>query len=177
MLENLSFYNAIGISKIKHQALETKKYYPFIAQKIYDKTITKLHVQAIKKHDYEKKQKRILIVDDEPDVNLLFKIVLEDNNFTVDSFNDPVVALENFKANFYDMVILDIKMPNMNGFDLYEKIRKIDDNVKVCFLTAGEINYKIFKELYPKIQKDDFIIKPIDNEMLIKKVKETLNLD
>ncbi len=120
--------------------------------------------------------KRILIVDDEPDVNLAVRIVLEDNNFTVDSFNDPVVALENFKANFYDMVILDIKMPNMNGFDLYEKIRKIDDNVKVCFLTAGDINFRSIKEIFPALDENQFIKKPIENKELIKKVHKFINV-
>ncbi|MBD0359933.1 MAG: response regulator, partial [Nitrososphaeraceae archaeon] len=65
------------------------------------------------------KGKRILIVDDEPDVNLALRIVLEDNNFIVDSFNDPLRALENFKANLYDLIILDIKMPKKDGFEVY----------------------------------------------------------
>jgi two-component system catabolic regulation response regulator CreB/two-component system response regulator ChvI len=87
------------------------------------------------------KEKRILIVDDEPDVNLALRIVLEDNNFIVDSFNDPLRALENFKADMYDLAILDIKMPKKDGFEVYKEILKIDNRVKVCFLTAGDINY------------------------------------
>ncbi|HEX5981026.1 MAG TPA: response regulator, partial [Nitrososphaeraceae archaeon] len=72
------------------------------------------------------KEKRILIVDDEPDVNLALRIVLEDNSFIVDSFNDPLRALENFKANLYDLIILDIKMPKKDGFEVYKEILKID---------------------------------------------------
>ena len=69
------------------------------------------------------RKNRILIVDDEDDINLLFKMVLEDNGFKVDTFNDPLTALQNFTAGSYDLLILDMLMPNMNGFELYEKIR------------------------------------------------------
>ena len=119
---------------------------------------------------------RILIVDDEPDVNLAVRIVLEDNNFIVDSFNDPVVALENFKANFYDMVILDIKMPKKDGYELYDQIKKKDDNVKVCFLTAGDINFRSIKEIFPALDENQFIKKPIENKELIKKVHKFINI-
>ena len=120
-------------------------------------------------------QKRILIVDDEPDVNLAVRIVLEDNNFIVDSFNDPLRALENFKADMYDLAILDIKMPKKDGFEVYKEILKIDNRVKVCFLTAGEINYKVFEEVYSTVEKNKFIIKPIGNDQLVKKVNELLD--
>ena len=91
---------------------------------------------------------RVLIVDDEPDVNLAVKIVLEENGFQVDSFTDPFLALENFRkqAGMYDLLMLDIKMPEMNGFELYKQIKKIDDKVKVCFLTAGEMDYNQFEK-------------------------------
>ena len=77
---------------------------------------------------------RILIVDNEPDVNLLLKMVLEGvNGFKVDSFIDPESALQYFKSGLYDLAILDIKMPKIDGFELCRKIRKIDNNVRVCF--------------------------------------------
>ena len=69
---------------------------------------------------------RILVVDDEPDAALVYKIVLEHNGFKVDSFTDPLLALSNFKPDFYDLAILDIKMPDMNGFKLYRESTKID---------------------------------------------------
>ena len=121
--------------------------------------------------------KRVLIVDDEPDINLAVKIVLEENGFKVDSFTDPFLALENFRkeAGMYDLLMLDIKMPDMNGFELYKQIKKIDDKVKVCFLTAGEMDYEQFrKELSPALDENCYIQKPIETEMLIKRLDRIL---
>lgn len=123
------------------------------------------------------KKKRILIVDDEPDVNLALRIVLEDNNFIVDSFNDPLRALENFKANWYDLIILDIKMPKKDGFEVYKEILKIDNRVQVCFLTAGDINYRSLKETFPTLDENQFIRKPIENIELIKQIHKIINVD
>jgi DNA-binding response OmpR family regulator len=124
------------------------------------------------------RKNRILIVDDEDDVNLLFKMVLEDNGYKVDTFNDPLVALQNFTAGSYDLLILDMLMPNMNGFELYQKIRMLDDKVKMCFLTASGINHEEIrkKAAYATIDYPEncFIIKPIENEDLIKRVKAQL---
>jgi DNA-binding response OmpR family regulator len=123
------------------------------------------------------KEKRILIVDDEPDVNLALRIVLEDNSFIVDSFNDPLRALENFKANLYDLIILDIKMPKKDGFEVYKEILKIDNRVKVCFLTAGDINYRSLKGTFPTLDEIQFIRKPIENIELIKQIQKIINFD
>jgi DNA-binding response OmpR family regulator len=123
------------------------------------------------------KEKRILIVDDEPDVNLALRIVLEDNNFIVDSFNDPLRALENFKADMYDLAILDIKMPKKDGFEVYKEILKIDNRVKICFLTAGDINYRSLKETFPTLDENQFIRKPIENIELIKQIHKIINFD
>jgi DNA-binding response OmpR family regulator len=120
--------------------------------------------------------KRILIVDDEPDVNLALRIVLEENNFIVDSFNDPLLALENFKANLYDVLILDIKMPKKDGFEVYKEVMKIDNRVKVCFLTAGDVNYRLLKETFPTLDENQFIRKPIENTELIRQVHKIINL-
>jgi two-component system, OmpR family, response regulator ChvI len=121
--------------------------------------------------------KRILIVDDEPDVNLAVRIVLEENNFIVDSFNDPLLALENFKANLYDVLILDIKMPKKDGFEVYKEVMKIDNRVKVCFLTAGDVNYRLLKETFPTLDENQFIRKPIENTELIRQVHKIINLN
>lgn len=117
-------------------------------------------------------KRRILVVDDEPDMTLLFKLALEsDSSFTVFTFNDPVIALLNFKAGLYDLIILDIKMPKMDGFDLYQEIKKIDSQVRICFLTASEMYYEEFrKETYCTLDKDMFLRKPIENEDLLKKI-------
>ena len=120
--------------------------------------------------------KTVLVVDDEPDLNLVIKMVLEGNGFRVDSFTDPLSALESFKANLYDLIILDIQMPGINGFELYRQIKKIDDKVKVCFLTASEMYYEEFrKELFPALDKNCYIQKPIQNETLIKRLNEILS--
>jgi DNA-binding response OmpR family regulator len=121
--------------------------------------------------------KRVLLVDDEPDVNLAVKIVLEENGFQVNTFTDPFLALQNFRkeAGMYDLLILDIQMPDMNGFELYKQIKKIDDKVKVCFLTAGEMDYKQFrKELFSALDENCYIQKPIENEMLIRRLNRII---
>jgi DNA-binding response OmpR family regulator len=107
--------------------------------------------------------KKILIVDDEPDVTGTFKLGLEESGFKVETFNDPETALSNFKPGKYDLLLLDIKMPKMNGFELYEKIRKIDGDVKtkVCFITAYEVYYQSLREQFPDTKIECYIKKPI----------------
>jgi DNA-binding response OmpR family regulator len=117
---------------------------------------------------------RILIVDDEPDITLSFKMILEGNGFKVNTYNDPVHAKENFKAGSYDLVILDIRMPKMDGFQLYEELKKIDDKVKVVFITAFDINYEGLRKMYPELRIDSFVRKPVDSEYLINVVKDEL---
>jgi CheY-like chemotaxis protein len=120
-------------------------------------------------------KRRLMIVDDEPDVISMLEIVLEENGFNVDSFIDPIAALKNYKAGVYDLLILDIKMPKMDGFELYDEIKKIDDNAKVCFLTASEMYYKASrKEKYCSLYKDLFIQKPIANEDLVQEINKIL---
>jgi DNA-binding response OmpR family regulator len=123
------------------------------------------------------KKKRVLIVDDEPDVTLVLKQVLDENGFDADSYDDPRLALNNFKANMYDLLLLDIKMPDINGLDLYQEMRKIDDKVKVCFLTASEMFYEKFRkeEPYSKFDKELFIAKPIENEELLDHLNRVIN--
>jgi DNA-binding response OmpR family regulator len=118
---------------------------------------------------------RILVVDDEADLTLFYRLSLEYHGFEVESFNDSRKALSNFKPNYYDLAILDIKMPNMDGFELYRKIKEIDPNVKVCFLTASELYYQEFREKeYNALDKDLFIRKPIGNDELIKEIKRLI---
>src|SRR4051812_32033675 len=121
-------------------------------------------------------KKRIMIVDDEPDVISVLKIVLEENGFQVDSFEDAIAALKNYKTGLYDLLILDIKMPEMDGFELYDEIKKRDDRAKVCFLTASEMYYKKSrKEKYCLLDKDLFIQKPIANEELVKEINKMMS--
>jgi CheY-like chemotaxis protein len=122
------------------------------------------------------KKKRILIVDDEIDINYTFETVLKENGFMVDSFDSPVLALNNFKAGLYDLVLLDIKMPAMDGFKLYEEMKKIDNKFKVCFLTASEMFYEQYRPAHSIITGEDHpvIQKPIKNEELIRQINELL---
>jgi DNA-binding response OmpR family regulator len=123
------------------------------------------------------KKKRVLIVDDEPDVTLVLKQVLDENGFEADSYDEPRLALNNFKANMYDLLLLDIKMPDINGLDLYQEMRKIDEKAKVCFLTASEMFYEKFRkeEPYSKFDKELFIAKPIENEELLDLLNKVIN--
>jgi DNA-binding response OmpR family regulator len=116
---------------------------------------------------------RILIVDDEPDVIFTFKKGLEAHGFVVDAFKDPVLALSNFKPRTYDLLLLDVKMPQMNGFELYEKIKKLDSEIKACFITANEVYYESLREIFPTMDLDCYI-KPIQIEDLVKHVKAEL---
>ena len=125
--------------------------------------------------------KKILLVDDEPDVTYTIKKIVEDNGYKVDSFNDPILALNYYKVNFYDLVILDIKMPKMNGFKLYSEIREKDPKVKICFLTASELFYEKFRKIQFKLEKtlgeNYFIQKPIKNQDLLKRITTIINKD
>jgi two-component system response regulator ChvI len=125
-------------------------------------------------NDNDRKNKRILLVDDEPDVTYTLEIVLEDNGFMVDSYTDPTLALSNFRPGLYDLLLLDIRMPTINGFDLYQKMKEIDSNVKICFLTASELFYEKYRKIsaYPRVDKEKFIQKPLRTEELIRRLNE-----
>ena len=118
---------------------------------------------------------RVLVVDDEYDVSLTIKLVLEENGFKVDSFTDASEALKNFTTGLYDLVILDVKMPEMSGFSLYKKIRKLDDKVIICYITAvDEVSYADLKKCYPNIDEICIIHKPVDNDSLLGQIKSIL---
>jgi two-component system catabolic regulation response regulator CreB/two-component system response regulator ChvI len=102
----------------------------------------------------------------------MLKVVLEQNGFIINYYNKPIIALDEFKPNFYDLIILDIEMPDINGMQLYREIRKKDENVKICFLTGSESifdNANKFNSVYT------FITKPVENKELIKIVNDVLN--
>jgi CheY-like chemotaxis protein len=137
------------------------------------KTVTK---------EQERFWKRILIVDDDADVTTTFKIAIEDSNdgndankrIEVHTSNNPVVALSEFKQNFYDLLLVDINMPHMDGFELCEKIFAIDINVRVCLMSSGEINWEALREMYPTRQEECFIRKPVTN-YLLKRIRSELD--
>ncbi|MGZ5471364.1 MAG: response regulator [Nitrososphaeraceae archaeon] len=123
--------------------------------------------------------KRILLVDDEADIIFTMKDILEEEGFKVDTFNDPTIALESYRSNLYDLVILDIKMPKMDGFQLYSKLKEKDPQVKICFLTASEMFYEKFRktrsEFGKTIGEDYFIQKPINTEDLIRRLTSIMD--
>ena len=164
---------------------QPKDHYPYI---ILNNTDNQSYLQdqkpdtvTVKEKQKEIKDpflKRILVVDDEPDVALTFKVGLEEyypntNNqrkFEVYTYNDPVLVLKEFKPHFYDLMLVDVYMPGMNGFQLCEKISELDVNVKVCFISAAEVNIEALREVYPKLSFGCFIKKPITIEYLAKRL-------
>jgi two-component system, OmpR family, response regulator ChvI len=124
-------------------------------------------------------QYRILFVDDEPDVTFAIKTGLEEHSkeqFIVDIYNDPQEALSNYKPGIYDLLLIDVKMPKMNGFELYREIEKIDDKAKVCFITAFEVYYNSLRELFPTTEVECFIKKPITTEDLVERITKELDV-
>jgi two-component system response regulator ChvI len=130
---------------------------------------------SISNNAHPNKQKRILIVDDEPDIISVFEMVLKMSGFEVDAYNDSLLALSNFKPNSYGLVLLDIRMPKISGFELYKRMRNIDDRIKVCFMTAFEDYDREFKETFPTLDEAKcFIRKPKAIEDLVEHVTNIL---
>ena len=118
-----------------------------------------------------------MTVDDEEDVTFCLSTVLQETGlFEVDGFTDPQHALSSFKQGKYDLVLIDIMMPKMDGFELYERLKTVNPGVKVCFLTAGEISREeIREEEHCTLNKDLFLQKPISTDDLIREIKNKLN--
>ena len=130
--------------------------------------------------------KRILVVDDDPDIALTFGVGLEgyyfrDNStddkirFEVYTYNNPNVALSEFKPNFYDLMLTDIYMPHMNGFELSQKILGLDSGVRICFISAADVNINALREVYPKVRFGCFIRKPVTIDYLVKRLLAELD--
>ena len=103
---------------------------------------------------------RILLVDDEADVLASVKRGLEMRGFEVDAFEDPVKALQQFRRDTYEIALLDVRMPRLNGFQLYREILKRDENVRVRFFTAYEEFRDEFRKAFPELDERRFIRKP-----------------
>jgi DNA-binding response OmpR family regulator len=112
-----------------------------------------------------------MLVDDEEDIVLSITSSLERSGFEVDGFTNPNVALQHFIKGKYVMVIVDIRMPEIDGFELYEKLEEIDQDVKVCFITGFDFNYLALREIYPSLNFGSFIRKPIETNELVNKIK------
>jgi CheY-like chemotaxis protein len=121
--------------------------------------------------------KNILFIDDEKDITFTIKTILEQTGlFHVVTFNDPDLALKRFKPNYYALVLIDIMMPKMDGFELYEQLKKIDPDIKVCFLTASEMYHQEVREVWHcALNEDLFLQKPISNEDLVREIDKKIN--
>src|SRR5918911_2061221 len=118
--------------------------------------------------------KVILIIDDDPDMTSVFSLGLQDEGFEVYAYNDPLNAISEFRPNFYGLLLVDINMPKINGVELSRQLLELDSNVKICFITAGEANIEVLRELYPSRDIGCFIRKPVTIDQLVKRVKAEL---
>ena len=119
---------------------------------------------------------RILVVDDEEDIRTVLSKGLEKEGFSVEASGDPVELLKSYQKGSYDLLLLDIRMPGMTGFELYREIRKIDPKVRVCFITAFEIYYDEFRRVFPKLKVDCFVRKPVSLEELANIMRRELDI-
>jgi DNA-binding response OmpR family regulator len=117
-----------------------------------------------------------LVVDNERDITIALQVGLEDGGFDVGSFTDPSLALKSFKPNFYDLVLIDIVMPNMDGFELYGRLKTIDPDMKAYFLTASEMYHEEFRKVeHCTLNKDPFLQKPIPIDDLITEINKRID--
>jgi DNA-binding response OmpR family regulator len=127
----------------------------------------------------DNKRTRILIVDDDSDILLTFTKALEVySQFEADTFNDPVEALSRFKVKTYDLLIIDIRLPQMDGFELYDKMKEMDNEVKMCFMTGYDINIKALRAVFALSSDLEAcsIRKPIDLQEFIARIKSELRV-
>ena len=116
-----------------------------------------------------------MAVDDDPDITLTVKVGLEVSGlFEVHTFNDPEVALSSFKPGLYDLALLDMRMPKMYGHELYDEMKKIDNKVKVCFMTASYQNYEALRGAFPTIEIECYIQKPVEIKDLVRRINAEL---
>jgi DNA-binding response OmpR family regulator len=111
-----------------------------------------------------------LVVDDEKDAADVFKIGLEQSGFEVDAYTTPSKVLSNFKVGYYNIIISDVRMPEMNGFELCSELVKMDDKIKVFFVSGFLLYSEEMKLLYPSIKSQHFIDKPVSIEKLVKTI-------
>jgi CheY-like chemotaxis protein len=179
ILDNDNFYYSHNNNN-DHHRYHSEPHPPNPLQNQKSNTTTPSVERRIKEPFY----KRILIVDDHPDITLAFKSGLEgyyhDDSyskirFEVSTYNNPLEALSEFKPNFYDLLLTDINMPIINGFELCQKILELDANVRVCFITAGEANIDALREVYPNVSMGCFIKKPVTIDYLVKRLRAELD--
>ena len=120
---------------------------------------------------------RILIVDDEVDITSVLKVGLKRRGFDVDVYNDPLVALSTFESNVYRVAVLDIRMPKMNGFELYRQLTNVDPELIICFFTAFDVHQSEFEKLFPELKPKAFFCKPMPLEELAFRLNELITVE
>ena len=133
----------------------------------------------VKENEQNREKKKILIVDDESDTTSSLSLSLEDSGlFEVDLFNDALVALSNFRPNNYDLLLLDVNMPKMSGYELYNEILKVDNKVKVCFIGTHNIDYNALRTRFSSQEIDSFITKPfLRKPIIVRKLIEKVETE
>ena len=181
LIEENHFYNYddnVG-EATQHQYHPSSAYSPHYLQ---DQRLITVYTEKRKAKDPY--LKRILIVDDDPDITLTFKVGLEEyyyyhddkRKFEVYVYNNPVLAILEFKPNFYDMLLIDVYMPEMNGFEFCEKVLELDINIRICFISSADVNVEALREVYPKSRSIGcFIKKPASIEYLAKRLSAELD--
>ncbi|HET7389716.1 MAG TPA: response regulator [Nitrososphaeraceae archaeon] len=178
--------NDLGAKNPRGCYNESRRIFGSFDPKYYDEIITKLNLTAREEYERssmrhllqnqrtqqdlhnQKKKKRILVVDDEIDICMVYQIVLQDAGYECVSYTDSVKALQEFRSNYYDLILLDIKMPLLNGFELCKKVREVDKTTHIIFITASEAYYEKFRsQHFPELSKINYIQKPIGNEELV----------
>jgi DNA-binding response OmpR family regulator len=123
----------------------------------------------------ENSKARVLVVDDNPDITLTVKTGLEASGlFEVDTFNDSELAVSSFKPGLYDLALLDFKMPKMYGYELYDEMKKIDNKLKICFMTATYQDYEALRAAFPTVEVECYIQKPIEIKDLVRRINAEL---
>jgi CheY-like chemotaxis protein len=169
-----NFIPTTEYDRITTSRIQSNQYY-------HDKDVKK-GKGMIADHSKIKKAKTILVVDDDQNTTLAVKSGLENNShattneisYLVHTYNFPTSALSEFKPNFYDLLLIDVEMPKMNGFEFSARILEIDADPKICFMSAAEVNYEALREIYPSVNFGCFIKKPISLEHLIRRVRAEL---
>jgi CheY-like chemotaxis protein len=123
---------------------------------------------------HQQKKKKILAVDNEPDMTTILNMALEREGYSIDIFNDPMLALESFKPNLYNLAILDVMMPKMNGFELYDQLKKMDPKINVCFLTASTEMYR--EQLgHCELNRELFLDMPLTIKRIVTEIKRRID--
>jgi DNA-binding response OmpR family regulator len=124
----------------------------------------------------DRTRKRVLFVNDDEDTTAVIKEGLKRYGYEVETFVDPNLALHNFKKGTYDLLLLDVLMKGLDGFELYNKMRKIDENIQICFISASNTFYEKYKRLYPEIKNECYIQKPLGIKNLVSIINKILNI-